>query len=447
MNSKSIESIKAMPSMPNTTTNHTISDIQLVKLINEAATILAPVWPLDTIIACNPLLGFEDLPFGKALTEGAKYFQHIFSVNKLNNINRETIKWCLAFLDEEQATIKMPEKILGFYGSWQLLAKFDAKLHQKNKLKKQWLAALPHNSEQAIVYYLTILNINPIYWEKFFTLLLSTLPGWSSYIKYRQEHTKDCSITLVDFIAVRLAIVYVLWPEATKDLLRMINVPEISYYDFLLQLKKREILYRCSLTEKLKSKFALFKSNVKQMRPEAQLIFCIDVRSESFRRNLEAQENYETFGFAGFFGLPVRIHSFCKNEVINAYPVLLNASHNIMEEPINKDLRYIIRYQQGKQILIKLKAAYQVLKYNFGTSFALVETLGIWGGLLMFFQTVFPYLTNRIKTLLKNKIASPIATVPNLETEPKQSSSGIPLSKKIDYAESALYDGINKKFC
>ena len=57
--------------------------------------------------------------------------------------------------------------------------------------------------------------------------------------------------------------------------------------------------------------------------PRAQAVFCIDTRSEGIRRHLEAQGDYETFGFAGFFGIALDFQALGVQEGVALCPVLL----------------------------------------------------------------------------------------------------------------------------
>ena len=36
---------------------------------------IAPFWPLENLIACNPLQGFENLPFEEALKKASIHFE------------------------------------------------------------------------------------------------------------------------------------------------------------------------------------------------------------------------------------------------------------------------------------------------------------------------------------------------------------------------------------
>lgn len=48
--------------------------LQIRSRVRNAADAIAPVWPLKTFIACNPLQGFEGLPFEEAVKEGEALF-------------------------------------------------------------------------------------------------------------------------------------------------------------------------------------------------------------------------------------------------------------------------------------------------------------------------------------------------------------------------------------
>ena len=70
-----------------------------------------------------------------------------------------------------------------------------------------------------------------------------------------------------------------------------------------------------------------------ESRPLAQGIFCIDVRSEGFRRHFEEVGGNETFGFAGFFGVPLSYQGFGSEQETDQCPVLLKPKHVIKEIP------------------------------------------------------------------------------------------------------------------
>lgn len=394
-----------------------------------ASDVAAPVWPLKTFIACNPLQGFEDLPFENAVAKSAKY-QRIGKqfIAGREAVNREMIKWLGAFLDEGQATISMPNRNQGFYKSFADLAQFDSQLRVNKKISA-WLTSLPDKPELAIAESFKRLNIPAKDHEEFIRQSLAALPGWSGYVKWREQwqnpiEGKNNPINLTDYVAVRLIIICVLWPDA-----KLYESEPLAAPAYLDALPAAEQKYRHILLNKLEPEIKALGSTVSK-RPEAQLVFCIDVRSEPFRRSLEAQGHYETLGFAGFFGLPVRVKAYDDEEAHDSCPVLLKPCHEVCEHPAGHHADALERHDHGRSLLKLPKTFYQSLKYNFSTPFALVEMLGPWLGLRMLARTFAPSLISEAKQSSIKNIMPSITTQPSLE--------GITIAQQADFGEGAL---------
>ncbi|GAB4184669.1 MAG: DUF2309 domain-containing protein [Simkaniaceae bacterium] len=392
---------------------------------------ISPFWPLKNLIAVNPLQGLEEMPMEDALCIGAAYFQQSDLPKPMKLVNRETIKWLQVYFDEGQATISMPFREKGLYNAWRKLALHDSRLHANEREKKQWLKRLPETAEEGITESMKRLNIAEKDYEIFLTLMLTTLPGWASYVKYRTEWAgvdvdHSHPVTQADYLAVRLIITSLIWPGA-KALLRVheqsLRKSKIETSP-LEKIQKIENNYRLPLLKQLAS-----QPLKKPHKPEAQFVFCIDVRSEPFRRNLEAVGDYQTFGFAGFFGIPIKITNPLTGESYASCPVLLSPKHEIKEASCSFQEKYVYDLK-GYKRLAKLKQLYQFVKYAFTTPFALAETIGIASGIWLGIRSIAPLLASKIKTAATRVLCKPLDVKTSLEN--------IPLVDQIAYAEGAL---------
>ena len=125
-------------------------------------------------------------------------------------------------------------------------------------------------------------------------------------------------------------------------------------------------------------------------RPAAQLVFCIDVRSEGFRRQLEALGDYDTYGFAGFFGVPVRWRPLGSPVAQARCPVLVSPRHEIAEVAVDDDANYLSTCSATAGV----HDAFYAAKGGIASPFALAESAGWFAGPVAAARTLAPPRTS-----------------------------------------------------
>lgn len=297
-------------------------------MVQDSWSKIAPAWPLQNLILNSPLKGFETKPFETALFEACAFFELKELPPPLESINRQTIKYLTAFFDTTQTMLPLPMQALGLWKAFLKLAPMDQSLLASGAQRCAWLKTLPQDPKKAILKILALLTVPAPHQELFLRLMLTTLPGWTSHIQYRVDHAPEDKTSppalQSAYLAVRLAITYLLWPKAgdliTWHKTNLQKTPKKS----LKTMVSNENAYRDSLIQDI----ARADPPQQSSPPKAQLAFCIDVRSEPLRRHLEALGSYETFGCAGFFGIPLTIKHE-DGQVDPSHPALFKAGETV----------------------------------------------------------------------------------------------------------------------
>ncbi|MBY0306371.1 MAG: DUF2309 domain-containing protein [Sphingomonas sp.] len=289
--------------------------------------------------------------------------------------------WCGGFFDEGQALWAAPHG-KSAYAAWQAVATHDLTPEIVGlRGFAAFVADAPDSAAVAIERSVTRLGLTPAALQTYFHRLLISLGGWAQYARFQlwqAELAGRGDDTITDLLAIRLLWEEALfgqyeaqigpnWAETVAAHARPIEPSEAQINDAILQ----EACERAAQRD-LAQTFANVQASAAAQPPVLQAAFCIDVRSEVYRRALESIDpRIQTLGFAGFFGLTASHRRFGSDVAEHRLPVLLNPGLSSRSgDHANESADLALRYRQ------RATRAWGRFKLAAVSSFAFVEATG-----------------------------------------------------------------------
>lgn len=384
-------------------------------------------------------------------------------------VDRQLSKWCSAYFDTGESTWPMPGRTGGLYAAWRDLAMRDASPKRDAAADTRKAARrLPRDPAEAVLVLLAALGVDENGREAYIRRTLGRQPGWPSLILHTAEGTSPIArVDLVEYVAMALFYEYEFCQSAAqragmeladfdhsssalveaalgelgeraeivvgklRDADAEADVDLISEILAALAPRERAGIWLSAYERGYRDQLLAWttgEGRPREAAPDAQAVFCIDARSASLRASLESTGAYETFGFAGFFALPLRWHSVAGGDADASCPVLLDPSHDVGE-----------RFREGREtdgmqaIAMRRNGAaagetLHAVSDDTSSKFALAESAGWFTGPTAALRTLVVGGWASMKLARERRIQELLSTEP----------VGIELEERVDWARGAL---------
>jgi len=204
--------------------------------------------------------------------------------------------------------------------------------------------------------------------------------------------------------------------QLAKEELSDLNMSLIEFSNFANMLKKEEgFIWLKSLEDTyiIDQVNQFTQENTYTQKPLSSTIFCLDVRSEVMRRNVEKMGAYNTYGAGGFLGIPIQFVEFDKAHHLNLAPAIVRPGNIVFEIPVESH----DKYNEKKLSQKTTKKVLTDLKNNPYTPYIMVESIGWMFGLKLFGKTFFPDKVNKLFSKFKPKKPKTTFTLNKLTEE------------------------------
>ncbi len=337
----------------------------LLVAIREAARALPVAWPLDRFVAVNPLAGLIERPFATAVRDatsllGGRAFPTSAMLpaastthdgldgagddtpsprpRALTTLERRVPpSEAASTIVEDLVASFLREAVLDSDATTSVWSRCRTPRHARavrralGRQAEAWWTAQSDDAVSAIQHSLDHVGVAPSAWSDELSRQFARLPGWTAWAKWCDEWSAlpagEDRVSLSDVAALLLTLDAALLPQ---DAPALGKEHEFATSDDDALLQRLERVEDDFITDLVSS---LQPSGEGPRDVRAQVVMCIDARSEGLRRHLEETGPYDTVGFAGFFGAPVRVTPLAWQEGYDAAPVLLRPDIEVREVP------------------------------------------------------------------------------------------------------------------
>ncbi len=329
----------------------------------------------------------QRLPLATDLVDARRDLGHAMAWR--DYVTHHVSQCCAAYFDGGQAAWG-PDREGGLYPSWlrQSAHDFGPPMLMGETGFTRRLAELPAEPLGLISAALRALRVPAAAQEAYCTALLMSINGWASWCAYQRWQARllqrdDAQI--VHLLAVRLAWEWLLHqgnPEAgVADALHAAWRDCDTAFARAQAAQQTDWLWQAALERShqrtlCRGLLAAPPAAAAAQPPAVQAVFCIDVRSEVFRRALEASSPaVQTRGFAGFFAMFIGYRPLGTEMQRPQLPGLLAPALCVTDECDAPGLAAVLAQRRRKHLLWRQR--WQAFRGGAGSGFSFVEACGL----------------------------------------------------------------------